>query len=103
MWVVVVTKWQCGTGEGWRPAATRPAMWAMSAMSSEPDSVGDLAKAREVDRPAVGRGAADDQLRPVLERQALDLVVVDALGRAIDAVGDDVEIAAGIGEADGRG
>ena len=62
-------------------------------------TVGDLAKAREVDRPAVGRGAADDQLRTVLERQALDLVVVDALGLAIDAVGDDVEVATRIGEA----
>src|SRR5699024_3149650 len=28
--VVEVTTWACGTGEGWRPAATSPAKWAMS-------------------------------------------------------------------------
>ncbi len=61
-------------------------------------AVGDLAEAGEVDHPAVGGGAADDELRPVLERQALDLVVVDPLGRAVDAVGGDLEIAAGVGE-----
>ncbi len=38
LWVVVVTKWQCGTGEGWMPAATSPAMWAMSAISRAPAS-----------------------------------------------------------------
>ena len=36
LWVVVVTKWQWGTGDGWRPAATSPAMWAMSAISRAP-------------------------------------------------------------------
>src|SRR5699024_7673249 len=30
--VVEVTTWACGTGEGWRPAATSPAKWAMSTM-----------------------------------------------------------------------
>ena len=30
--VVVVTKSQCGTGDGCRPAATSPEMWAMSAI-----------------------------------------------------------------------
>src|SRR5205823_3821657 len=34
--VVVVTKWQWGMGDGWSPAATSPAMWAMSAISSAP-------------------------------------------------------------------
>ncbi len=33
------------------------------------------------------------------ERHALDLVVVDALALAVDAVGHDVEVAAGVGEA----
>ena len=28
--VVVVVTWACGTGLGCRPAATRPAKWAMS-------------------------------------------------------------------------
>ena len=36
--VVVVTNSQCGTGLGWRPAATRPAMCAMSAITSAPDA-----------------------------------------------------------------
>ena len=36
--VVDVTNSQWGTGDGWSPAATRPAMWAMSAMTSAPTS-----------------------------------------------------------------
>ncbi len=36
--MVVVTNSQCGTGLGWMPAATRPAMCAMSAMISEPEA-----------------------------------------------------------------
>jgi hypothetical protein len=36
LWVVVVTKSQWGKGEGWSPAATSPAMWAMSAISRAP-------------------------------------------------------------------
>ena len=45
------------------------------------------------DRPrscAVSGGAADDQLRPVLLRQAAHLVEVDQSGLAIDPVADDV-------------
>ena len=30
LWVVVVTTWACGIGDGCRPAATKPAMCAMS-------------------------------------------------------------------------
>ena len=33
LWVVLVTNGAWGTGEPWRPAITRPAMWAMSAMT----------------------------------------------------------------------
>ena len=36
LWVVVVTMSACGNGEGWTPAATSPAMWAMSTNSSAP-------------------------------------------------------------------
>lgn len=36
MWVVVVTNSQTGTGVGWIPVATSPAMWAMSAMMIAP-------------------------------------------------------------------
>src|SRR5207253_2080767 len=36
--VVVVTNSQWGTGDGWMPAATRPAKWAMSAITVAPTS-----------------------------------------------------------------
>ncbi len=58
--------------------------------------VGDRAKAREVDDAAVGRGAADDQPRPLGERQPPHLVEIDALALAVDAVGDDSEVASGV-------
>ena len=38
LWVVVVTNSACGTGLGCSPAATRPAMWAMSAITTAPHS-----------------------------------------------------------------
>ncbi len=38
LWVVVVTTSECGTGDGWTPAATRPAKWAISVTSSAPTS-----------------------------------------------------------------
>ena len=36
LWVVVVTISAWGNGDGWTPAATRPAMWAMSTNRSAP-------------------------------------------------------------------
>ena len=38
LWVVVVTTSAYGTGLGWTPPATSPAMWAMSAMKRAPTS-----------------------------------------------------------------
>jgi len=38
LWVVVVTNSQCGTGLGCSPAATIPAMWAISAITMQPAS-----------------------------------------------------------------
>ena len=38
LWVVVVTTSEWGTGDGCTPAATRPAKWAMSVISSAPTS-----------------------------------------------------------------
>ena len=38
LWVVVVTIWACGTGEGWIPAATSPAKCAMSTTKIAPTS-----------------------------------------------------------------
>ena len=43
----------------------------------------------------VGRGAADDELRLVLEGELLHLVVVDAAGLGVEAVGDGVVEEAG--------
>ena len=59
------------------------------------DLVGDLPERGEVDQPRVGRRAADDHLRPVLEGQVAHLVVVDQLGVLADAVGHGVEPLAG--------
>ena len=38
LWVVVVTKSAWGTGLGWCPVATRPAMWAISTIMRAPTS-----------------------------------------------------------------
>ena len=50
------------------------------------DRVGDGAEAGKVDGPGIGRPAADDQPRPVLLSQPLDLVEIDAGVFAPDAV-----------------
>ena len=36
LWVVVVTTWAWGMGDGWAWPATRPAKWAMSIMRKAP-------------------------------------------------------------------
>ena len=51
------------------------------------DLVGHLAEAREVDLARIGRGAGDDQLRPVAARDLLHLLVVDQVGVGFHAVG----------------
>ena len=94
LWVVVVTKSECGTGLGCSPAATRPAMWAMSVITSAPTSLATAAMRAKSMTRGYGAGADHDQLRLVLVRQPRDLVVVDALvsrrGRRRD---DRVELA----------
>ena len=50
------------------------------------DFVGDLAEAAEVEHARIGRAARDDDLRPVLLREPLDLVHVDAVVVAAHAV-----------------
>ena len=57
--------------------------------------VGDLAEPREVDDARIGAGSGEDHLRLVRDGQFFDLVVVDALGLAVDAVGDHVVELAG--------
>ena len=94
LWVVVVTSSASGTGEGWRPAATSPAMCAMSTSSTAPTPSAISRKAPKSKTAGVGRSADHDDLRPVLLRQRLHLPEVDALGGAVQAVVDDpVELA----------
>ena len=59
------------------------------------DGVADRAETGEVPVPRVGRASADDQFRLVLARQRLDLIHVDSMGDAVDAVGNRLEPAAG--------
>ena len=93
--VVEVTNSASGTGEGCSPTATRPAMCAMSTISTAPTFVGDLAKRLVLHRARIGAGAGDDHLRLVLARQRAHFVEVDQLGVSPHAVGDRVvELAA---------
>ncbi len=55
-----------------------------------PHPIGDLSELRPVWLAGIGGVAGDDQLRPVPERQLLDLVVVEELSLLIDRVGDRV-------------
>ena len=94
--VVVVTKSASGTGSGCSFAATRPAMWAMSTMSSAPTSLQISRELGEVDDARVGAGPGDDQLRLVLAGQFGDLRRSRCGGRVLaDAVADDLEVLAG--------
>ena len=52
------------------------------------DRVGDLPEGGEVELARVGRPAGDDQLRPVLVGEPLDLLHVDPQVLAADVVGD---------------
>ena len=56
---------------------------------------GDLAEAGKVDHPGIGRRARDDHPRTVLQRKRAHLVVVDAAGGRVAAVGHDVVELAG--------
>ena len=84
--VVEVTKCECGTGLGCRPAATSPAKCAMSVISSAPTSSAISRNRSASTRARVRRAAADDQLRPHLLRLREHLVVVDGHRLARDAV-----------------
>ena len=68
--VVVVTKSAYGTGLGWQPAATSPAMCAMSTISSAPTSSAICAEPLEIEHARVGAGAGHDQLRAGAPRPA---------------------------------
>ena len=93
--VVKQTTSAYGTGLGIALPATRPMKCAASTIRIRADLVGDLPERREVDQPRVGRGAADDHLRPVLVGEVAHLVVVDQLGVLAHAVRHGVEPLAG--------
>ena len=57
--------------------------------------VSDGPEPGEVQRPGIGTGTCQDQLRLAFLRQFQHLVVVDDLGVVLHTVGDDVEILAG--------
>jgi hypothetical protein len=66
-------------------------MWAMSAISNAPCFVGDGLECFEVDDARIRGGAADDELRPSLERLGAKRFHVDALVFLAHAVGHDLE------------
>ena len=63
----------CGPGSG-GPAGDEPGDVGGVEHEQRADLVGDRAERLGVDDARVGRGAGDDQLRAVLERQVADLV-----------------------------
>ena len=67
----------------------------MSTIRQRADLVGDLAEALEVEQARVGRPAGEQQLRPALVGDPLDLVHVDQARLAVDLVGRDVVQAPG--------
>ena len=79
--VVVPISCAWPTGLGWSPAATSPAMCAMSAKSSAPTSSAISRKRVEVEHARVGRGAARIIFGRCSLRERAQLVVVDRLGR----------------------
>ena len=95
LWAVEVTKSQCGVGFGWSPAATRPAMWAMSQRRSAPTSSA-ISRKRSA---SIVRGYAEAPQTISFGRCssaiAANLVEVDEARLALDAVGRDVVEPAG--------
>ena len=55
------------------------------------DLVGDFAETAEIDDARIGRAAGDDHLGPVLFGEPFDLVHVDEMVLAADAIGHDLE------------
>ena len=58
--------------------------------------IGDGAQTGEIDDPRIGRGAADDELGLVLDREFAEAVVVDGLGVLVHPVGHDLVLFAGL-------
>src|SRR3546814_15853681 len=82
-----------GVAEGCRVLARRHEAGEMSHIDHQDrvHLVGEGAEAGEVDVTGVGGAAGDDQLRPVLASNILDLVEVDQMVVGADAVLDGIE------------
>ena len=90
LWIVVVTTSACGTGLGCTPGRDEPGEVRHVDHQVGADLVGDLAEAREVELPRVGRPAGDDQLRPrSWAMRSTSSMSIRCVSRA-DLVGDDV-------------
>ena len=85
LWIVVVTTSASGPGWGAAPAATSPAKCAISTISWRRPRRRSRGR-RRIDLPRVGGRAGDDQLGLVLLGEPRDLVDVDPLVLAADAV-----------------
>ena len=94
LWVVVVTMSACGKGLGCRPAATSPAMWAMSTKRSASTSCAMRGHALEVDDARIGARTGHDEPRSHVARLPLQGLVVDAAVDLRDPVAVDLEVAA---------
>ena len=95
LWVVEVTTWACGTGDGCSPAATKTGEMRHVHHQVGADLVGDLAEPGEVELARVGRPSGDDQLRLVLPGGFGDAVHVDEVVLLGHPVGGDVVQLAG--------
>ena len=87
---VVVTTSAYGHRVGVDPGGDEPGEVGHVDHQEGADLVGDLPEAREVEHARVGRPAGEQQLRPALLGDPLDLVHVDQVGLGRDLVGRDV-------------
>ncbi len=72
-----------------QPGRNEPREMRHVAQEKRPGLVGDRTEPVRLDHARVRRSSAHDQLRPVLERKAPDLLEVDQAGFTLDAVRDD--------------
>jgi len=86
LWVVLVTTWAWGTGDGVDPPGHEPREMRHVHQEEGTDLVGNGAERREVDDPGISAPAGDDELRLLFLRLVSHLVVVDAAGGGVHAV-----------------
>ena len=99
LWVVVVMTSACPTGRRVRAAGDQAGDVRDVGDQDRADLAGDLGERREVDGARDRGAAAEDDLRPLGERQVADLVHVDPAGLLAHAVLHRAEPLAGGGDA----